>query len=92
MQLRERIVPKYITEDYPDIADLILRMTEPQQEKRIDLDELAEIVDASLDDYQHLRCQISTQEQIIKDQSEQIAHLLAENHNLKQQLQLVSQQ
>jgi len=50
MQLRDRIVPKSISSNYPDISELILRMTDPIVANRISLDQLARVVDELLDD------------------------------------------
>lgn len=86
MQLRDRIVPKSISSNYPDISELILRMTDPIVANRISLDQLARVVDELLDDQDCLKKKIQEQEEIIRKQAELIEFLQCENASLKLKL------
>ena len=56
MRLRDRTVPSEIEHKFPDLARLILAMTEPNPDERISLDEVEQIVESALDDYQVCCC------------------------------------
>mmetsp|Transcript_5275 Transcript_5275/g.6420 ORF Transcript_5275/g.6420 Transcript_5275/m.6420 type:complete len:748 (-) Transcript_5275:14-2257(-) len=92
MRLRDRTVPSEIEHKFPDLARLILAMTEPNPDERISLDEVEQIVESALDDYQHLRKQISEQDKKIKEQQVQLELLARENAALKAKLAHLSKE
>merc|ERR1712000_88351 len=68
IKLKERIVPSSVDDDFPDIAKLILSMTEPDPDVRISLDDCANLVEFTINDFvspKHLQERILEQEKTI---------------------------